>query len=183
MSAALTREPRIRQLLPLAIVERWGVRRFAHEARISFGSACEVLRFAAQRSATALDEKDGALHGKAAEIREAVCKAVKTLVRSVEAQAAACEGKADAASLERLSRTLETALRVSDSLDGLSHQRALQTAFVKRADGETLARMAERPSDASHGGNGSVFAYLEQGGYFAKHPEKRQAFLRKARPA
>jgi hypothetical protein len=141
------------------------VRRFATEARISFGSAGSLLRSAAQHAATLPDDVTPSLCGEsAAEIRAAIGRAVKGLVATVEDRLRACQGqgKLDASGVERLTRAMETALRVADSLDGLAHDRSLEAALVKKADAETLERMLAPPAPSTEGWDGSVDEWLKR---------------------
>lgn len=142
MPAALTREPRIRQLLPLAIAERWGVRRLAREARIGYAAAGEALRFIQQQPATEAQAEGAAMLAEsAAEIRQSVARAVSGLVGRVEVAAGDVKRKMNAASVERLSVAMEAALRIADKLDGLGHVQQAELALIKRADGQAVGEM------------------------------------------
>ena len=45
----------------------------------------------------------------------------------------------DLSKLERVTRAMEAALRLADSLDGLKHRRDMEKAIVGRLDGEQVA--------------------------------------------
>ena len=62
-------------------------------------------------------------------------------------EVAASNGKQDAMSLLKLASALETAARIADNLDGLAHLQAVEMAFAKRVDAET---MAQRLQSVSH---------------------------------
>ncbi len=140
MAAALLREVRIRNVLPIAVAQGWPVRRLAREARIGWGAAGEALRTVQQRSATGVDGETASLCGAAAAgIRESVGRAAASLVKRVEVAAADLERGLDPSGIERLSRAMEAALRIADNLDGLAHLRRLEEALVRRLDGEQVA--------------------------------------------
>ena len=120
------------------------MRRFAREARISYGAAGETLRAVQQHSATGLDGETASLCSAfAANIRESVGRAVASLVKRVEAEAADLANRLDPSGVERLSRAMEAALRVADNLDGLGHVRRLEEAFVRRLDSEQVAALLD----------------------------------------
>ena len=142
MAAALTRAPRIRQLLPIAVAERWPVRRLAREARIGYAAAGQVLRSVQQHAETGFDSETASMCAvAAAEIRGTVGKAVSSLVKRVERALGDAETNLDAGSVARLAGALETALRVADNLDGLGHLRQMEAALLKRAAPETLGAL------------------------------------------
>lgn len=164
MSAALMRESRVKRLLPLAVAQGWSVRRFAGEAKIGYASASAALRVVAQRPETASDSEMASLCVESAgEIRQAVGRAVKSLVDSVQAQVTACAGSLDSSAVERLARAMESALRVADSLDGLGHVRAMETALMRSAGTELLERAREEVMQMEDGlVVGSVEWYMKQ---------------------
>ena len=137
MAAALTREPRLRQLLPVAVVERWSVRRLAREAKISFGAAGAALRLIRQRSATNSHTEEAEMLGEtAARIRITVAKAVYSLLDGLEVEIGRTRRKMTPARLIGLSVSMEAYLRMADNLDGLAHKRAAELALLKRVEGD-----------------------------------------------
>ncbi len=144
MAAALMRQARISKVLPVAVAQGWPVRRFAREARISYGAAGETLRAVQQRTATDLDGETASLcAASAAAIREGVGRAVAGLVKRVEVEAADLAKGLDPAGVERLLRAMEATLRVADNLDGLGHLRRLEEGFARRVDGEQVASLLD----------------------------------------
>ena len=133
MAAALTRAPRIRQLLPIAVAERWPVRRLAREARIGYAAAGQALRSVQQHAETGFDSETASMCAvAAAEIRGTVGKAVSSLVKRVERALGDAETNLDGGSVARLAGALETAL---------GHLRQMEAALLKRADPETLGKL------------------------------------------
>jgi len=136
MAASLTRSTRIQSLLPLALAQGWTVRRLAGAARISYASACQLLKVAAQRAETVLDADTGAVCAPLAnQLRESVTLAAEKLLARVDTLADTLESAADA---ERLARALETVARLADNLDGLAHARAMDKELLR-------AGVQERP--------------------------------------
>jgi hypothetical protein len=132
MAAALTRSSRIQSVLPLALSQGWSVRRLAGAARISYGSAAELLRGVAQQAETVLDAETGAICSSlAGELRDSVCGAAQALIERVQSLAGKVESAADA---ERLAKALEASARLADNLDGLAHARAIHKAMVASGD-------------------------------------------------
>lgn len=162
MAAALTRAPRIRQLLPIAVAERWPVRRLAREARIGYAAAGQVLRSVQQHAETGFDSETASMCAvAAAEIRGTVGKAVSSLVKRVERALGDAETNLDGGSVARLAGALEAALRVADNLDGLGHLRQMEAALLKRADPETLGKLFDDGSaNAAEADSMTVEAYL-----------------------
>lgn len=140
MAAALMRQSRIRRCLPSALAEGWPVRRLAREARIGYGAAGEVLRSMRQRVETTLDADTAALCGEsAARIRGSIAGVVEGIMGRVAAQVADLGKELDPLGLERLTRSMEAALKLADGLDGLKHRREMEKAIVRRMDGEQVA--------------------------------------------
>ena len=150
MAAALLRQARIRNVLPVAVAQGWPVRRLAREAGIGWGAAGEALRAVRQHVATAGEGEMAAVCGEsAARLRESIGRAAAALVRGIEKAAEAVETRPDAGTVEKLGRALEVALRITDGIDGLKHRRDMEKAIVGRLDGEQLAAaLAPQGSDS-----------------------------------
>ena len=150
MAAALLREVRIRNVLPIAVAQGWPVRRLADAAGIGWGAAGDVLRTVRQHVATDMEGEMAAVCGEsAARLRESIGRATESLVRGIEKAAEAVEARPDAGTVEKFVRTLEAALRITDGLDGLKHRRDMEKAIVGRLAGEQLAgALAPQGSDS-----------------------------------
>lgn len=140
MAASLLRQTRIRCLAPLAVAEGWSVRRLAREAKIGYGAAGGVLRSLQQHAETTWEAESVALCGEsAARIRESIGRAVEGVMGRVAAQVADLGNELDPLGLERLTRSMEAALKLADGLDGLKHRREMEKAIVGRLNGEQVA--------------------------------------------